>query len=102
MVLEAANAMSIIREEIEDEKRFELSIMQTTPAPHSTITSVRRNSGGGLPDTGSLLTHGSAVVLAGNMAAAMRQRLGLGLELGRERLIGLFLLFISGLELRIS
>jgi hypothetical protein len=30
--------------------------------------------GGCIPDTGSVLTHGSTVVLAGNMGAAMRQR----------------------------
>ena len=32
------------------------------------------NGGGCIPDTGSILTHGSTVVLAGNMGAAMRQR----------------------------
>lgn len=37
-------------------------------------TSTGGGGGGEWGDTGSLLTHGSSVVLAGNMAAAMRQR----------------------------
>jgi hypothetical protein len=35
---------------------------------------LRNSIGGCIPDTGSVLTHGSTVVLAGNMGAAMRQR----------------------------
>lgn len=37
-------------------------------------SSPRLHAGENLPDTGSELTHGSAIVLAGNVAAAMRKR----------------------------
>ena len=38
------------------------------------VEDLRNSIGGCIPDTGSVLTHGSTVVLAGNMGAAMRQR----------------------------
>ena len=38
------------------------------------VEDLRNLIGGCIPDTGSVLTHGSTVVLAGNMGAAMRQR----------------------------
>ena len=38
------------------------------------VEDLRNSNGGCIPDTGSILTHGSTVVLAGNMGAAMRQR----------------------------
>ena len=119
MVLEAASAMHMVSEEMDDERRFEMSIMGATePLSYMSVgTSIFADHGslvGGsgmghscsaidfgvmapivatssssssqhspnhsmhahsiIPDTGSLLTHGSTVVLAGNMAAAMRQR----------------------------
>ena len=119
MVLEAASAMHMVSEEMDDERRFEMSIMGATEplsymslgtsifADHASLTGgsgmghscsavdfgvmapmVATSSSSSsmhspnhamhahsiIPDTGSLLTHGSTVVLAGNMAAAMRQR----------------------------
>ena len=38
------------------------------------VEDLSNSDGGCIPDTGSILTHGSTVVLAGNMGAAMRQR----------------------------
>ena len=38
------------------------------------VKDLGNSNGGCIPDTGSVLTHGSTVVLAGNMGAAMRQR----------------------------
>lgn len=76
-----------IEDELDDEDRLENEIFATVnreSAPVSSINSCGRpgiaagnsmsGSLEGLPDTGSELTHGSAVVLAGNVAAAMRRR----------------------------
>ena len=47
----------------------------TLPSPKVTTQSMNNTyNEQGVPDTGSELTHGSTVVLAGNMAAAMRRR----------------------------
>ena len=90
MILDASAAMNQIREEIEDEERLEMCIMDTedmysaTRLAQSSIGNLSRDgigSGGcnspavgAVPDTGSELTHGSDVVLAGGVAAAMRKR----------------------------
>ena len=106
MVSEAASAVSVIREEIEDERRLKLSRLQKgkgevglsrkknttllsnddchdymekerwTETAELQVTSSEEvdEVGGGISDTGSLLTHGSTVVLVGSMASAMRQR----------------------------
>lgn len=76
---EAQEELNVIQEEIEDELRlFEEAIGQTNGdnsflMPIGTSPRLQRGQDS-LPDTGSELTHGSAVVLAGNMAAAMRKR----------------------------
>jgi len=76
MVLEAAFALHMADEELDDERRFEQGLVASAAheaaasASASTATTYR----GTIPDTGSELTHGSAVVLAGNVAAAMRKR----------------------------
>lgn len=77
MILEAASAMQIEMEEMDDEKRFELSLMETD----NTIDIYHNKSNGeavkivdAVSDSDSNLTHGSVVVLAGGMAHAMRQR----------------------------
>ena len=49
-------------------------IASLSPMLNGSTISSGGGSGDNIPDTGSLLTHGSSVVLAGNMAAAMRQR----------------------------
>lgn len=92
MVLEASAAMRAISEVMSDEKRALASASRganSPTSPHTDFDTLSLKShlsegsaggggggggGGGIPDTGSLLTHGSSVVLAGNMAAAMRQR----------------------------
>lgn len=71
MILEAAAAMSLAREEMDDEQRLELDIVEGEKQ-HTD------GSGGSsaIPDTGSDLTHGAGagVVLVGGMAAALRRR----------------------------
>ena len=95
MILEAASSIRLMEEEMDDELRLEACIMndalplndsKSLPSPKgrkssnfsvkSSSTSVSKNYNNSniIPDTGSELTHGSAVVLAGNMAAAMRKR----------------------------
>lgn len=93
MMLEAASELRAIDEDIDDEGRLEqeLSMQLSTNNnnnnynfKHSSkhdmrqmvqsIPPSRRAADGALPDTGSELTHGSSVVLAGNMAAAVRRR----------------------------
>jgi hypothetical protein len=82
-------ALSVIEDEMDDEDRLENEIfasLNKDNGPTASINSACRpgtaaghntTTGGsmeGLPDTGSELTHGSAIVLAGNVAAAMRRR----------------------------
>lgn len=90
MILDASAAMNQIREEIEDEERLEMCIMDTNDmysaqrTAQSAVGNVSRDglgtggcnspAVGAVPDTGSELTHGSDVVLAGGVAAAMRKR----------------------------
>lgn len=94
MILEAASSMQLLEEELEDERRMEMSMFEqmsdyTVPLsgcgnqhPSSTKSNLSTHdtaaAGASIisADTGSELTHGSAVVLAGNMAAALRQRRG--------------------------
>jgi hypothetical protein len=84
MILEAAASMKLIEEEMDDELRLEMDCILTQdmkrlggshllPSPGGTLSPGQGYSGV-VPDTGSELTHGSSVVLAGNMAAAMRKR----------------------------
>lgn len=91
MILDTSAAMNQIREDIEDEERLEMCIMDTDNASQLHLNSqnsidrvknseANRGHGrgssalGAEPDTGSELTHGSDVVLAGGVAAAMRRR----------------------------
>lgn len=98
MILEAAGAMREMEEDLEDEARLEGLILERAPIDEfegnnneikaggrfnnpsltsspfkSSRNSEQRNSNYSL-DTGSDLTHGSSVVLAGNMIAGMRKR----------------------------
>lgn len=77
MVLEAAMAMHLADEALDDERRMEGDMVE--PPGQGQMQSQMLGQGqnayrGTIPDTGSELTHGSAVVLAGNVAAAMRKR----------------------------
>eukprot|EP01039_Chlorochromonas_danica_P001610 gene1610-1758_t len=84
MLLEASAALKIMEEEKEDEDRFESELFEELLPP--TVTKsveipslISSLTGNGtteelIPDTGSELTHGSAVVLAGNAAMAIRKR----------------------------
>jgi hypothetical protein len=76
MVLEAAFALHMADEELDDERRFEQGLLASAAheAAASASASAATTYRGTIPDTGSELTHGSAVVLAGNVAAAMRKR----------------------------
>lgn len=90
MILEAASAMQLESEEMDDERRLEMEMMMefgdacvikstdfgSTPAEQQAHGNGHSARGGGasMLDTGSDLTHGSAVSLAGGMAMAMRQR----------------------------
>ena len=91
MILEAASAMQLEQEELDDERRMEMAMMgddymfgfSDTPAGCAgggagggsyTSSSSTVATPGLLPDTGSELTHGSSVVLAGSMASAMMRR----------------------------
>jgi hypothetical protein len=80
MILEAASAMQLEQEELDDERRMEMAIlgdefntaMGYLPSNGNDLTRSEtsdrfpENSGHGVcPDTGSDLTHGSSVVLAG-------------------------------------
>lgn len=76
MLLEAASAMHIVEEEIDDEKRMEMAISSTEDSSNQNPPSYMSSNNSLIPDTGSELTHGSSVVLAGNVAAAMRKRRG--------------------------
>ena len=76
MILDAAAALRLIREEWDDEQRLERCILESESGPNNQPhdSSCQDISGGILPDTGSDLTHGSTVVLVGGMAAALRKR----------------------------
>ena len=87
MVLEAADVLRLEEEEADEERRIAVELDagmikeanggSNGKGKEQNGNSPRKgNSGGGgtVPDTGSELTHGSTVVLAGNMAAAMRRR----------------------------
>lgn len=86
MILEAASLLRVMEEELNDERRLEEELGIATKVFSSKSDSISRDSGkessgsatiktnGIFPDTGSELTHGSSVVLAGSMAAAMRKR----------------------------
>ena len=94
-LLDVTTTLSLIEEEMDDEDRLEqeISAMVLGNNPTSNSSSAPLSSGIAanpskllpptssvyssleiIPDTGSELTHGSAVVLAGNVAAAMRKR----------------------------
>ena len=90
MILEAASAMQLEQEELDDERRMEMELMgdgmffesntTTSEVVNNFMTGMVDNGNGGatdgtiVPDNDSDLTHGSAVVLAGNMAMAIRRR----------------------------
>ena len=75
MVLEAAMAMHLADEALDDERRMEGDMVEPPEHGHGQGQGQNHNTyRGTIPDTGSELTHGSAVVLAGNVAAAMRKR----------------------------
>jgi hypothetical protein len=99
MILEAASAMQLEQEELDDEKRMEMAILgdefntamgylgNGDPVLSELPERIPQNRiPGSFPDTGSDLTHGSSVVLAGDsltpnhlisvgsMATAMRRR----------------------------
>lgn len=90
MILEAASAMQLEQEELDDERRMEMALMgddmcfgsmtgsseiSGKESPFHNISSyVTGETNCSLPDNGSDLTHGSAVVLAGSMASAIRRR----------------------------
>ena len=103
MVLETASELRELQEELEEEERTLNSLQNTgSGSNHGSMQSLQGGANGqnmstslettgnermspreykkasasmgGVPDTGSELTHGSTVVLAGNMAAAMRRR----------------------------
>lgn len=88
MLLEAADALKLAEEEADDEERLMMDMQMDLEAeivgnlgggapqqPHVQSQAAGKDSPRGMePDTGSELTHGSTVVLAGNMAAAMRRR----------------------------
>ena len=94
MILEAAYAMNLYNEDNDDEKRLEMMMFDTTTTNNNNNTTTNNNnntstnsssndniinhskSTSTILDTGSELTHGSNVALAGNMAAAMRKRRG--------------------------
>lgn len=70
MILEAAAAMSLAREEMDDELRLESDIVEGEKQY------TESSNASAIPDTGSDLTHGvgAGVVLVGGMAAALRRR----------------------------
>lgn len=88
MILEAAESLRICDDYMDDEKRLELTLLEDPNfinlTNNSELSSYKSNSNisgkshgsdvSSIPDTGSELTHGSDVVLAGNVAVAMRQR----------------------------
>lgn len=89
MILEAASAMQLEQEELDDERRMEMEMMgddmcfgamgiPSAATGNGNILSGEINSATGqpctLPNNGSDLTHGSDVVLAGSMASAIRRR----------------------------
>ena len=95
MLLEAADALKLAEEEADDEERLMMDMQMDLEAEiggnvGGSVSQQQQQqqqqqvqaqaAGGGSPsrgvepDTGSELTHGSTVVLAGNMAAAMRRR----------------------------
>lgn len=79
---DAHEELNLIREDINDELRLDDDIFEDAighkDGDRSYLipigSSPRLHVGENLPDTGSELTHGSAIVLAGNVAAAMRKR----------------------------
>jgi hypothetical protein len=79
MILEAASAMQLEQEELDDEKRMEMAILgdefntamgyvasAEPSASEFTERTPQNRLQGVFPDTGSDLTHGSSVVLAGD------------------------------------
>ena len=85
MILESAAELRILEEDLDDELRLEQDILCSEPTSTTESKSNGKNNTTfravaaakyteGIPDTGSELTHGSSVVLAGNMAAAVRRR----------------------------
>eukprot|EP00602_Paraphysomonas_sp_CaronLab_P004364 CAMPEP_0185030398 /NCGR_PEP_ID=MMETSP1103-20130426/17327_1 /TAXON_ID=36769 /ORGANISM="Paraphysomonas bandaiensis, Strain Caron Lab Isolate" /LENGTH=953 /DNA_ID=CAMNT_0027565509 /DNA_START=149 /DNA_END=3013 /DNA_ORIENTATION=- len=81
MILEAASAMLLEQEELDDERRMEMAIMgddflqvDCTSSQSPATGDVSTAPPGIIPDTGSDLTHGTGMALAGGMAAAMRRR----------------------------
>ena len=86
MILESAAEMKMVEEDLDDEQRLEnemmgLAVSASTDNKGEPASSLRPPSHGTssgsvelIPDTGSELTHGSSVVLAGNMAAAVHKR----------------------------
>jgi len=84
MILEAAHAMNLQDEENDDEQRLEMMMFEKEPTNDSNDSKPSHhhidnntninNRQSTMLDTGSELTHGSNVALAGNMAAAMRKR----------------------------
>lgn len=84
MILEAASAMQLELEEMDDERRLEMSIMDgcgygdACDAVMSAVGNKPLTSSIDSIDSGSELTHGSSVSLAGGMAAAMRKRRAAG------------------------
>jgi hypothetical protein len=77
MILEAACALSLLEEELEDEQRFELAVFNAEsdfgcdPSKDIFDPSLGLSA---LPDTGSELTYGSDLVLAGSASNAIRRR----------------------------
>lgn len=81
MILECAAELRTAEEDLDDEMRLENDILGDTgmldAAKREAAVSAETTTAGlteGIPDTGSELTHGSSVVLAGNMASAVRRR----------------------------
>ena len=70
MILEAASVLTQLSEEMEEERRFEMSIFDAEPdfgdVPEPTQSS--------FPDTGSELTFGHDMVLAGSASISIRRR----------------------------
>ena len=70
MILEAASALTLISEEMEEERRLEMSIFDAEPE----FGEVPDPSPHPFPDTGSELTYGNNMVLAGSASIAIRRR----------------------------
>lgn len=72
MILEANATLKTLDEDLDDDRRLESAILDNQSS--QSINNNPTDKASMLPDTGSELTHGSTVVLAGNVAAAMRKR----------------------------